>query len=166
MQGIFLRLVIKFSKAVTKEGRILPQLEVIESKFELDTKKIQFDLGGNFLLSVADFLIPILRGFFRGPLEKLVTDQIRTFPAKFNNYVINNNGFFVFGKEFPESITPKSPYYNVTFDYQLVEDVKIFNNRMQFGINGTFFNRDKGYKAPNITKYPMPLFDPNLPGKL
>ena len=84
MQGIFLRIVARFTRLITRDGRILPQIEVTESKFELDTKKIQFDLGGNFLFSVADFLIPILRGFFRGPLEKLVTDQIRMFPAKFN----------------------------------------------------------------------------------
>lgn len=117
MQGIFLRIVVKFSKLITKDGRILPQLEVTESKFELDTKKIQFDLGGNFLLSVADFLIPILRGFFRGPLEKLVTDQIRTFPTKFNTYVRDNNGFYVFGKEFPDIFPPTSPYASLTLDY-------------------------------------------------
>ena len=74
MQGIFLRVKIKFQKQTAKDGRILPQLELTESKFELDTKKIQFDLGGDFLLNIVDFIIPILRGFFRGPLEKMVSD--------------------------------------------------------------------------------------------
>ena len=74
MQGIFLRVKIKFQKLIAKDGRILPQLELTESKFELDTRKIQFDLGGDFLLNIADFIIPILRGFFRGPLEKMVSD--------------------------------------------------------------------------------------------
>jgi hypothetical protein len=167
MQGIFLRVIIKFTKLTTKDNppRLLPQLEATEAKFELDTKKIQFDLGGSFLVSVADFLIPILRGFFRGPLEKLVTDQIRTFPGKFNTYVKGNNGFFVLGKEFPDLFPPISPYHNLTIDYQLDDDFKIFNNRMVFGINGTFFNRDKGYKAPNIKQAIMPMYDPNIPGK-
>lgn len=74
MQGIFLRVKIKFQKLIAKDGRILPQLELTESKFELDTKKIQFDLGGDFLLNIVDFIIPFLRGFFRGPLEKMVSD--------------------------------------------------------------------------------------------
>jgi hypothetical protein len=150
MQGIFLRIVVKFTRLITKDGRILPQLEVSESKFELDTKKIQFDLGGTFLLSVADFLVPILRGFFRGPLEKLVTDQIRTFPAKFNNYVRKNNGFYVFGKEFPELFPPDSPYASLSLDYQLEDQIRVFSDRIVFGINGTFFNSDRGYRAPNI----------------
>ena len=74
MQGIFLRVKIKFVKLIGKDGRILPQLELTESKFELDTRKIQFDLGGDFLLTITDIIIPIMRGFFRGPLEKMVSD--------------------------------------------------------------------------------------------
>jgi hypothetical protein len=74
MQGIFLRVKIKFSKLNAKDGRILPQLQLTESKFELDTRKIQFDLGGDFLLDIADFMIPIMRGFFREPLEKSASD--------------------------------------------------------------------------------------------
>lgn len=36
-----------------------------------------------------------------------------------------------------------------------------------FGINGTFFNRDKGYNIPPNLKEPkMPLHDPNIPSKL
>jgi len=74
MQGIFLRVKIKLSKVIAKDGRILPQIQLTESKFELDTRKIQFDLGGDLLLDIADFMIPILRGFFREPLEKAVSD--------------------------------------------------------------------------------------------
>jgi hypothetical protein len=72
MQGIYLRVKVKFQKHFTREGRILPQINITESKFEIDTKKVQFDLGGNFLLAIADLLVPILKGYFRGPLEKLV----------------------------------------------------------------------------------------------
>ena len=72
MQGIYLRVKVKFQKHYTREGRILPQINITESKFEIDTKKVQFDLGGNFLLAIADLLVPILKGYFRGPLEKLV----------------------------------------------------------------------------------------------
>ena len=68
MQGIFLRVKVKFQKFYTREGRVLPQINITESKFEIDTKKVQFDLGGNFLLAIADLLVPILKGYFRGPL--------------------------------------------------------------------------------------------------
>jgi hypothetical protein len=74
MQGIFLRVKVKFQKLYTREGRVLPQINITESKFEIDTKKVQFDLGGNFLLAIADLLVPILKGYFRGPLEKLVSE--------------------------------------------------------------------------------------------
>ena len=40
MQGIFMRVKVKFAKIYTKDNRILPQLELTECKFELDTKKI------------------------------------------------------------------------------------------------------------------------------
>ena len=35
-----------------------------------------------------------------------------------------------------------------------------------FGINGTFFNNDKGYRAPLIKQAVMPMYDPSVPGKI
>ncbi len=43
-----------------------------------------------------------------------------------------------------------SPYSNLTFDYSLDDDLKISKNKIIFGINGTFFNNDKGYRVPPI----------------
>jgi hypothetical protein len=34
-----------------------------------------------------------------------------------------------------------------------------------FGINGTFFNNDKGYRAPHINQAVMPMYEPSVPGK-
>jgi hypothetical protein len=50
-------------------------------------------------------------------------------------------------------------------DYSLDDDLKISNNKIMFGINGTFFNNDKGYRAPNIKQAVMPMYDPSIPGK-
>jgi len=54
----------------------------------LDTNQIKFDFGGDFLLTIADLLSSMLKGFFRGPIEKLVYEQIKNgIPNKFNNFV-------------------------------------------------------------------------------
>lgn len=66
----------------------------------------------------------------------------------------------------PAAFPPNSTYASVTLDYQLDDDLKILKERMMFGINGTFFNRDKGYKIPPNLKEPkMPLYDPKIPAK-
>ena len=66
----------------------------------------------------------------------------------------------------PDAFPPKSTYASVTVDYQLDDDLKILKERMMFGINGTFFNRDKGYNIPKNLKEPhMPLYDPKIPAK-
>jgi hypothetical protein len=101
-------------------------------------------------LNLADIIIPILKNFFRGPIEKLVSDQIRSFPNKFNQRVRDTNGFFNLGKELPKDFPPSSPFSTLTLDYSLDDDFRIFKDRMIFGINGTFFNNDKPYRVPNI----------------
>jgi hypothetical protein len=58
-----------------------------------------------------------------------------------------------------------SPYSTLTFDYSLDDDFKISKNKIIFGINGTFFNNDKGYRVPHIKQAVMPMYDPNVPGK-
>ena len=71
------------------------------------------------------------------------------------------------GDNLPEAFPSTSPYASVTMDYQLDDDFKILTERMMFGINGTFFNRDKGYNIPKGLKEPkMPLYDPKIPAKL
>ena len=52
----------------------------------------------------------------------------------------------------------------MTLDYALDDDLKISKNKIMFGINGTFFNNDKGYRAPPIKQAVMPMYDPNVPG--
>jgi len=131
----------------------------------LDTSKIKFDLGGDFLLSIADLLIPVLKGLFRGPVEKLVNDKIKAFPNNFNAGVKADNGFYNFGKKMPESFPKGAPNASITFDYQLDDEIRVYKDRIVFGINGTFFNNDKGYRVPPIKQYVMPMYDPEVPAK-
>jgi len=48
----------------------------------------------------------------------------------------------------------------------LDDDFKITKDRLIFGINGTFFNMDKGYRIPKAQQAIMPMYDPKVPGKL
>lgn len=91
-------------------------------------------------------IVPIIKGFFRGPIEKLVYEQIKNgIPTNFNTFVKKSQGFFNLGDNLPAAFPSNSTYASVTMDYQLDDDFKILKDRMMFGINGTFFNRDKGY---------------------
>ncbi len=71
MSGILLRVKAQFNR-INQNRRLLPQIAITECRFELDTNQFKFDFGGNFLLTLADLIVPIIRGFFRGPIEKLV----------------------------------------------------------------------------------------------
>lgn len=101
MSGILLKVKLAFRK-ILQNGRLLPQLDITECRFELNTNQIKFDFGGDFLLSLADLIIPIIKGFFRGPLEKLVYEQIKNgIPDTFNTFVRNSGGYFTLGDVFP-----------------------------------------------------------------
>ena len=77
----------------------------------------------------------------------------------------DTDGFFNLGQELPFLFPKESPYSTLTLDYALDDDLKISNNRIMFGINGTFFNSDKGYSAPRIKQAVMPMYDPSVPGR-
>ena len=77
----------------------------------------------------------------------------------------DTNGFFNLGFELPSLFPKDSPYSTLTLDYALDDDLKIINNKIMFGINGTFFNNDKGYRAPHIKQAVMPMYEPSVPGK-
>ncbi len=64
----------------------------------------------------------------------------------FNNFVKSTKGFFNLGENIPGF--ENSPYGSLTLDYQLDDDIRVLNDRIEFGLNGTVFNKDKGYKVP------------------
>lgn len=109
----------------------------------------------------------MLKGFFRGPIEKLVYEEIKNgIPNKFNNFVQKTQGLFNLGENLPESFPPNDTYSSITFDFQLDPDIVILKDRMMFGINGTFYNKDKGYNIPKGLKEPnMPRYDPKIKSK-
>jgi hypothetical protein len=38
---------------------------------------MKFDFGGGFMLSLADLIVPMIKGFFKGPIERNVYDSIK-----------------------------------------------------------------------------------------
>jgi hypothetical protein len=64
--------------------------------------------------------------------------------------VKDSNGFLTLGVFDPITFPKGSQFANLTLDYQLANDFKIAKNRMEFAINGTWFNNDKGYKVPPV----------------
>lgn len=126
---------------------------------------VKFDLGGGFLLSIADIILPVIKGFFKDPIVNLVRQQISNgIPTSFNNFVKNSKGFFNLGENI--SGFESSPYGSLTLDYQLDDDLRVKKERIEFGFNGTVFNKDKGYRVPENIKQPqMPMYDKNIDSK-
>jgi hypothetical protein len=52
--------------------------------------QIKFEFGGGFLLSLADIIAPLIKGLFKGPIERAVYDYIYGIPKKFNNFVVKS----------------------------------------------------------------------------
>jgi hypothetical protein len=96
-------------------------------------------------------LVSVIRGFFKGPIERLVKDQLTNgIPSKFNKFIKDSNGFLTMGDLNPALFPKGSQYANLTLDIQLDNDFKIGKNRIEFGFNGTWFNNDKGYVVPPV----------------
>ncbi len=150
MQGVFLKFKIQVKKIVLN-GRILPQLNVTECTFTIDPKKIDLDIGGSIAGELFEGLVSVIRGFFKGPIERLVKDQLTNgIPSKFNKFIKDSNGFLTMGDLNPALFPKGSQYANLTLDIQLDNDFKIGKNRIEFGFNGTWFNNDKGYVVPPV----------------
>ena len=125
MAGVLLRVKAQFKK-ILQNGRLLPQIEIIECRFEIDTSQMKFDFGGGFMLALADFIIPVIKGFFRGPIERMVYDNIKNgIPTTFNTFVVKSKGYFNLGDELPKSFPPSNPYSSLTFDFQLDDDIRV-----------------------------------------
>jgi len=64
-------------------------------------------------------------------------------PNQFNKDIVESDGKFNFGKYLWSS--ESSPYNKLSVDVSLDEDFRIYQNRLEFSINGTFFNKDRNY---------------------
>ena len=63
MSNVFLGFKAEFKK-ILQNGRLLPQIEIIDVKFNIDMSQVEFNLGGGILLSVIDIILPIIKNFF------------------------------------------------------------------------------------------------------
>jgi hypothetical protein len=61
--------------------------------------------------------------------------------------MIKNNGYVYFGDTFFKS---DSPYNTLAIDASLDEHLRVHEGRIEFAINGTFFNSDRQYRIPKI----------------
>jgi hypothetical protein len=63
MNNVLLGFKAEFKK-ILQNGRLLPQIEIIDVKFNIDMSQVEFNLGGGILLSVVDIILPIIKNFF------------------------------------------------------------------------------------------------------
>jgi hypothetical protein len=71
MSNVVLGFKAQFNK-ILQNGRLLPQIEIVDSKFNIDMSKVEFNLGGGVLLSIFDLILPVIKNFFEEPIINLV----------------------------------------------------------------------------------------------
>jgi hypothetical protein len=57
----------------------------------------------------------------------------------------------------PDTFPKSNPLSSLTLDCQLDNDIRVTSKYIEFGINGTFFNRDKGFKNPEGIPEPLDM---------
>jgi hypothetical protein len=48
---------------------------------------MRFDLGGSILFAIVDVLVPLVKGFFRGYVENIVSTNVMSLFTRFNTAV-------------------------------------------------------------------------------
>jgi len=124
--------------------------------------------GGPFL-NFAEIIIPAVERF----LLNIATNQVRkqlqdTLPKQFNDFIMVNDGFVRLGLVDNVTFPAENPWAQFTVDCSLDPDVLIQEKFIQFGINGSFFNNDTGFRASAKIPTPtsMPIYDPEIPSQL
>ena len=152
-------------KKILQNGRLLPQISIIDVIFDVDMSQVYFDLGGGIILGVIDIIMPLIKGFLKETIVSLVQDALSSgLPEMFNSFVKNSQGFLNLGELIPD--LKNGPYGSLTLDFQLDDDLIVLKERFEFAINGTIFNNDKGYRVPAGIKQPeIPMHDKNIDSK-
>jgi hypothetical protein len=150
-------------------GRLLPQLNVTNATLNLKPNMMVVTLNGGPLLNFAEIIIPAVERV----LLNFATNQVRkqlqeTLPKQFNDFMVNNDGFVRLGAVDNVTFPADNPWAHFTVDCSLDPDVLIQERYIQFGINGSFFNNDTGFKTSNKIPTPtsMPIYDPEIPSQL
>lgn len=100
-------------------------------------------------------------------MEKIVHEAVaNNGPAIFNKIVWDADGQMTLGLLVPS--TKGTHFEQLTVDISLDDNLKVGQERIELGINGTVYNRDKGYKVQKTALEPlqMPVHDENAPSKL
>lgn len=126
-------------------------------------------VDGNSLAEGSEAIFNLLESVLINMAKSFAAGYLQgTIPDSFNKFVWDSEGFIRLGAidnvTFSET-GPLAPWANLTIDCQLDPDFLIMEDFVHFGINGTVFNNDTGYKLPGYLESPttMPLFDPSIP---
>jgi hypothetical protein len=78
-----------------KAGRSVPYFTIPKADLKINTKHLDFDLGGGFLANFVDFFMPLFERRIRTDLEKAVEYHLkRDLPAKLNEVFLTEDGYY------------------------------------------------------------------------
>lgn len=140
-------------------GRNLPAIEVLETDFSIDMQKLKFNIGGSFIASMADIIVPILTLAIKDPLEGFVRGQLKsTLPDMLNKKIIEDEGYF--------PIPLDSVGWGTLFmDYAYEDSFRIMESYMQGAFNATVFTEKSKYFVPAWKERDMPFHNNESPAQ-
>jgi hypothetical protein len=85
----------------------------------IKTDNLKFNIGGNFLFNVADYLIPVFKDYVREQVEAQIEATLTLeIPKVVNAYIQKDNGFYI--------PWPGSKYANFTIDTSVETNPVVF----------------------------------------
>lgn len=125
------------------------------AELNIDSKRLDFDLGGGFLANFIDIFMPLFDGKIRRSIEKDVESLLmKELPISLNQRFQKQNGYL--------KLAGKGAFENLTLDYSFEENPKENGTYIGAGMNGTFFNEGKYYYVPSSKQVDMPFHNYNV----
>lgn len=93
--SLYVTLALSERPSEKKAGRSVPFFEVTSADLKINTKKLDFDLGGGFLAGFVDFFMPLFERKIKRDLEHAVqTHIIKDVPVLLNEMFLTEDGYF------------------------------------------------------------------------
>ena len=136
---------LKFSTRYLDNGNIVPYVESVDVKCDINRFDINIKLWGNLITDLAS----IAEVFFVGTVAGLLEDSIKTalnvaIPNLFNTAIGYSGGYF------------PMPIENWVVDWQTPEPAVVTDTYIGIGVKGLYFDKSIGEEEPDVAIPDMP----------
>ena len=102
---------VEILRVVSPSGRLLPQIRVTNATLNLKPNMMVITFSGGPLLNFAEIIIPAVERVLLNFATNQVRNQLQdALPSRFNNFVLNNDGFVRLGALDPITFPPENAW--------------------------------------------------------